>query len=41
MTLRSGHKAIIKYNLKKMVYSGTPDLKEHLKISFKDKELDE
>ncbi|PGT99566.1 mosquitocidal toxin [Bacillus cereus] len=39
VTLPPGHKAVIKHNLNKMVYSGTHDLKGDLTVSFNDKEL--
>ncbi|MES5896792.1 ETX/MTX2 family pore-forming toxin [Bacillus cereus group sp. RP43] len=39
VTLPPGHKAIIKHDLRKMVYSGTHDLKGDLNVTFNDKEL--
>ncbi|PFN52289.1 epsilon-toxin family protein [Bacillus thuringiensis] len=39
VTLPPGHKAIIKHDLRKMVYSGSHDLKGDLKVTFNDKEL--
>ncbi|WP_255290926.1 ETX/MTX2 family pore-forming toxin [Bacillus cereus] len=39
VTLPSGHKAIIKHDLRKMVYSRTRDLRGDLKVSFNDKDL--
>ncbi len=39
VTLAPGHKAIVKHSLKKMVYSGTHDLKGDLTITFNDKDL--
>ncbi|MEC2715530.1 ETX/MTX2 family pore-forming toxin, partial [Bacillus cereus] len=34
-----GHKAVVKHDLRKMVYFGTHDLKGDLKVSFNDKEI--
>ncbi|MGN9865400.1 epsilon-toxin family protein [Bacillus swezeyi] len=39
VTLAPGHKAIVKHDLRKMVYSGTHDLKGDLKVTFNDKEI--
>ncbi|MDO6632219.1 epsilon-toxin family protein [Bacillus thuringiensis] len=39
VTLPSGHKAIVKHDLRKMVYYGTHDLKGDLIVSFNDKEI--
>ncbi|EJW18716.1 epsilon-toxin family protein [Paenibacillus alvei] len=39
VTLPPGHKAVVTHDLRKMVYSGTHDLKGDLKITFDDKEL--
>ncbi|MBN3522659.1 ETX/MTX2 family pore-forming toxin [Paenibacillus apiarius] len=39
VTLPAGHKAIVTHDLRKMVYSGTHDLKGDLKVTFNDKTL--
>ncbi|MGX1461270.1 toxin ETX/toxin MTX2 [Bacillus thuringiensis] len=39
VTLPPGHKAIIKHDLRKMIYSGTNDVKGDLNVTFDDKEI--
>ncbi|MDV6348989.1 mosquitocidal toxin [Bacillus thuringiensis] len=39
VTLSPGHKAVVKHDLRKMVYFGTHDLKGDLKVGFNDKEI--
>ncbi|WP_044796007.1 epsilon-toxin family protein, partial [Bacillus cereus] len=39
VTLVPGHKAIVKHDLRKMVYEGEHDLKGDLQVTFNDKEL--
>ncbi|MCU5087013.1 epsilon-toxin family protein [Bacillus cereus] len=39
VTLAPGHKVIVKHDLRKMIYSGTHDLKGDLNVTFNDKEL--
>ncbi|MFD3269970.1 ETX/MTX2 family pore-forming toxin [Paenibacillus dendritiformis] len=39
VTLPPGHRAVVTHDLRKMVYSGTHDLKGDLKITFDDKKM--